>query len=71
MLTIILFFQPHFPNEVYTNQNQLPSKQAVVSQSNSNLGVENNVASGKNGPVDLSRISEDSHQQSSQVNTEV
>lgn len=41
----------------------------LLSQTNSNLCVEEAaaVAAGKSGPLDLSRISEDSHQQSAQV----
>ncbi|KAK6633702.1 hypothetical protein RUM44_004309 [Polyplax serrata] len=62
--------QTHFPSEIYSNQNQLPNKQMLLSQTNSNLCVEEAaaVAAGKSGPLDLSRISEDSHQQSAQMN---
>lgn len=66
LILISNFFQTHFSNEIYSNQNQLPNKQTFLSQTNSNLGVEE-VTTGKNGPLDLSRISEDSHQQSLQV----
>lgn len=58
-------FQSHFPSEIYSTQPQLPSKPVAVSQ-NSNVVVEN-LTIAKSNPPDLSRISEDSHQQSPQV----